>query len=154
MYIGKPSMKKKVSKFSNFSTVDPSQASSHWLRPDLDAPGSCLCLDNQIIIVLIVKEELQRSLIKTRSNLNVYRAQWGQDSVHLVCVSMAPGNMDLCGDIAVNIIAQILVPLLSLHAGALEERLHLSLVGVGGRVSACHCHSVMVTCRTSQKIFC
>ena len=53
MYVGKPSMKKKVSKFSNFSTVDPSQASSHWLRPDLDAPGSCLCLDNLIIIVLI-----------------------------------------------------------------------------------------------------
>ena len=45
-------MKKKVWKFSNFSTADPSLASSHWLRPDLDAPGCCLFSDELILIVL------------------------------------------------------------------------------------------------------
>ena len=69
MYLGKPSMKKKVSKFSNFSTVDPSQASSHWLRPDLDAPGSCLCLDNLIIIVLMDKSHIKKLMVKSFSNI-------------------------------------------------------------------------------------
>ena len=45
-------MKKKVWKFSNFSTADPRMASSHWLRPDLDAPGCCLFSDDLILIVL------------------------------------------------------------------------------------------------------
>ena len=44
-YEGKPSMKK-VWKFSNFSTADPSLASSHCLRPDLDPPGCCLFSDD------------------------------------------------------------------------------------------------------------
>ena len=45
-------MKKKVWKFSNFSTVYPSLASSHWLRPDLDAPGCYLFSEDLILIVL------------------------------------------------------------------------------------------------------
>ena len=53
MYQGKPSMKKEVWKFSNFSTADVSLASSsHRLRPDLDAPGCCLFSDDLILIVL------------------------------------------------------------------------------------------------------
>ena len=43
---------KKVLKFSNFSTADPSLASFHWLGPDLDTPGCCLFSDNLILIVL------------------------------------------------------------------------------------------------------
>ena len=35
------SFKKEEWKFSNFFTADPSFASSHWLQPDLDAPGCC-----------------------------------------------------------------------------------------------------------------
>ena len=58
MYSGKPSMKKKMMKFSNFSTADPQMASSHWLRPDLDAPGCCLFSDDLILIVLIFWETL------------------------------------------------------------------------------------------------
>ena len=46
-------MKKKVLKFINFSTADPSIVSSHWLQPDLDTPGCCLFSDNLILIVLI-----------------------------------------------------------------------------------------------------
>ena len=46
------SMKKKMWKFSNFSTADASLASSHWLRPDLDKPGCCLFSDDLILIVL------------------------------------------------------------------------------------------------------
>ena len=38
-------MKKKCGK-------DPSLASSHWLRPDMDAPGCGLFSDNLILIVL------------------------------------------------------------------------------------------------------
>ena len=45
-------MKKKVWTFSIFSTADASLASSHWLRPDLDAPGYCLFSDDLILIVL------------------------------------------------------------------------------------------------------
>ena len=39
-------------KFSNFSTADPRNASSHWLQPDLDAPGCCLFSDDLILVVL------------------------------------------------------------------------------------------------------
>ena len=52
MYWEMPSMKKKVWKFSNFSIADPRMASSHGLRPDLDAPGGCLFSDDLIRIVL------------------------------------------------------------------------------------------------------
>ena len=45
-------MKKKVWKFSNISTAGTRIVSSHWLLPDLDAPGSCLFSDDLIIIVL------------------------------------------------------------------------------------------------------
>ena len=43
---------KKLWKFSNFSTADPRNASSHWLQPDLDAPGCCLFSDDLILVVL------------------------------------------------------------------------------------------------------
>jgi len=46
-------MKKSVEIF-NFSTVDPSLASSHLLRPDLNAPGFCLFSDDLICIVLSI----------------------------------------------------------------------------------------------------
>ena len=45
-------MKKKMWKFSNLSTADSSLASSHWLRPELDASGCCLFSDHLILIVL------------------------------------------------------------------------------------------------------
>jgi len=46
----------KVWKFFNFSTADLSLASFHWMRPDLDAPGCCLFLDDLILIVLRIQQ--------------------------------------------------------------------------------------------------
>ena len=40
--------------FFNFSTADPSLASSHWLWPDLDAPSYCLFSDDLILIAYCV----------------------------------------------------------------------------------------------------
>ena len=49
-------MTEKVWKFFNFSTADPSLASSHWMRPDLDAPGCCLFLEDLILIVFRIQQ--------------------------------------------------------------------------------------------------
>ena len=43
---------KKGLKFFIFSKAEPSLASSHWLRPDLDAPDHFLSSDDLILIVL------------------------------------------------------------------------------------------------------
>ena len=50
----KDSSKSEMWKFSNFPSADPSLASSHWLWPDLDAPGCCWFSYEFILIVLIV----------------------------------------------------------------------------------------------------
>ena len=41
---------------SLYGVADPSLASSHWLWPDLDAPGCCLYSDDLISIVLRLLE--------------------------------------------------------------------------------------------------
>ena len=118
MYLGKPSMKKKVSKFSNFFTVDLSQASSQWLRPDLDTPGSCLFSDDLIIIVLT--STLQSCQNKNMSKNDIHNDKSQQSSPLKQNNAILPKIHDL----PANIIHQCLKSSNSLYVFPIKKMKH------------------------------